>query len=109
MSNPLINPFAGAIPEPYTTTSQMSTGTTTVNPLSNAGGTNYFTPQYNFPSVSDIEVDLRTRIYTLERQLLDKETALREAYMEIGRLHETLRGLTGFKAWSEQVAQTKQP
>jgi hypothetical protein len=101
MSNSLINPLAGSTPNTMTYTDATSGST-----VPNTGWA--FTPQY-IPLVADISADLRVRISVLEHQLLDKETALREAYMEIGRLHETLRGLTGFKAWSEQVAQTKQP
>jgi len=52
-----------------------------------------------------IQSDYRDQeIIRLRQELATKETALKECYCEIGRLHEQLRGLTAFDEWSKEKA-----
>ena len=49
-------------------------------------------------------------IQRLRQEMGSKDSALREAYCEIGRLHEQIRGMQAFDKWSEGVAkQAKTP
>jgi len=46
-----------------------------------------------------------SEINRLNMDLVNKTRALSEAYCEIGRLHEQIRGMTAFDKWSEGMMQ----
>jgi hypothetical protein len=68
------------------------------------GGTNY-------PALTPYQTataDYRdSEINRLRYLLGEKETALREAYMSIGELHQEVLSLQGFKQWSESMTEAK--
>jgi len=73
-----------------------------------AGWTDQYGNFVSYPSAAPAPVsavpDWRdNELNLLRMELVNKETSLREAYMEIGRLHEQLRGLTAFDKWSDDV------
>ena len=73
--------------------------------------TNPYVDQFGtaYPS-APVQYDWRdTEITRLRMDMVNKETSLREAYMEIGRLHEQLRGLTAFDKWSNEKSALTPP